>query len=91
MRVYVFLKPRTGWSTVDETAKLTASDDVLVLAGLGSSVAIGGNAVVCRCALRLSGRDLSVRSPSNRLEKHDADSFKRIGPEVTQEAGWVHP
>jgi len=24
--VYVFLKPTTGWSTVNETAKLTASD-----------------------------------------------------------------
>jgi hypothetical protein len=38
--VYVFLKPATGWSTVNETAKLTASD-----APQAWSVAIGGNAV----------------------------------------------
>ncbi len=41
--VYVFLKPPTGWTTVNEIAKLTASDKRS--ANLGFSVAIGGNAV----------------------------------------------
>ncbi len=40
--VYVFLKPATGWSTVNETAKSTASDAPQDIAW---SVAIGGNAV----------------------------------------------
>ena len=53
--VYVFLKPPTGWTTVNETAKLTASD-VLSGAALGSSVAIGGNAVAAGAPNRRFGQ-----------------------------------
>jgi hypothetical protein len=42
---YIFVKPATGWSTMTQTAKLTASDSV---PGdeFGSSVAISGNTIV---------------------------------------------
>jgi hypothetical protein len=43
--VYVFTKPATGWATMTQTAKLTASEDPSG-AFLGYSVAISGNTVV---------------------------------------------
>jgi hypothetical protein len=43
--VYVFLKPKGGWRSESETAKLTASESSLS-ASLGSAVAIRGDAVV---------------------------------------------
>lgn len=43
--VYVFVKPRSGWADMTQTAKLTASDGAYSDA-LGSSVAISGNTVI---------------------------------------------
>ena len=42
---YVFLMPKTGWATITETAKLTASDGV-AFEFFGTSVAISGNTAV---------------------------------------------
>ena len=41
---YMFVKPRTGWADMTQTAKLTASDEA-AKAYLGSSIAISGDTV----------------------------------------------
>lgn len=43
--VYVFVKPKNGWSSMTQTAKLTASDGVTATE-LGYSVFISGNTIV---------------------------------------------
>jgi hypothetical protein len=42
---YVFVKPQTGWKSMQQVAKLTASDGAYQ-SGLGGSVAISGNVIV---------------------------------------------
>jgi hypothetical protein len=42
-KVYVFVKPASGWTNMNETAELTPSDSY---SGLGASVAISGNTAV---------------------------------------------
>jgi hypothetical protein len=87
VRFTFFLKPPTGWSTVNETAKLTASG-VPVPGGLGSSVAIGGNAVAAGApfwsngAIHTGAIYLFVRPATGWINM--TQTFKRIIPDVTQ-------
>jgi hypothetical protein len=89
--VYVFLKPPTGWNTVNETAKLTASDGVLKPGGLGRSVAIGGNAVAAGAPF-YQGRTytgaiyLFVRPATG--WSNMTQTFKRNAPAVGDYLGW---
>jgi hypothetical protein len=68
VRFTFFLKPPTGWSTVNETAKLTASDGgVNGNLNLGSSVAIGGNAVAAGAP---TWYNAAIRTPIGKRSMH---------------------
>jgi FG-GAP repeat len=81
--VYVFLKPPTGWSTVNETAKLTASDGgVNGNLNLGSSVAIGGNAVAAGAPTWYNAaiRNTDRKTVNALLSLLSLPGYVRIGP-----------